>query len=98
MSKLWQDALAQLEASLNPQYFNTWIKPLRLVRIDRDLVVLEVANRFVLDWVRDNYAKLIQQVLSELSAVSYRLQIDVTGQEKEAAKADQRTRTASKDA
>ena len=98
MSKLWQDTLAQLEASLNPQYFNTWIKPLRLVRIDRDLVVLEVPNRFVLDWVRDNYAKLIQQVLSELSAVSYRLQIDVSGQEKDAAKADQRTRTASKDA
>ena len=45
MSKLWQDTLAQLEASLNPQYFNTWIKPLRLVRIDRDLVVLEVPNQ-----------------------------------------------------
>lgn len=97
MSKLWQDALAQLEASLNPQYFSTWIKPLRLVRIDRDLVVLEVPNRFVLDWVRDNYAKLIQQVLSELSAVSYRLQIDVAGQAKEKSRTDQRTRQASKD-
>jgi chromosomal replication initiator protein len=98
MSKLWQDTLAQLEASLNPQHFNTWIKSLRLVRIDRDLVVLEVPNRFVLDWVRDNYAKLIQQVLSELSAVSYRLQIDVAGQEKESAKNDQRARTVSKEA
>ena len=96
MSKLWQDTLVQLEASLNPQYFNTWIKPLRLVRIDRDLVVLEVPNRFVLDWVRDNYAKLIQQVLSELSAVSFRLQIDVAGQEKEPA--EQRARLASKEA
>jgi chromosomal replication initiator protein len=97
MSKLWQDALVQLEASLNPQYFATWIKPLRLVRIDRDLVVLEVPNRFVLDWVRDNYAKLIQQVLSELSAVSYRLQIDVAGQDKERSRIDLRTRPASKD-
>lgn len=82
MSKLWQDTLAQLETMLSPQHFATWIKPLRLVRIDRDLVILEVQNRFVLDWVRDNYAKLIQQVLSELSAVSYRLQINVAGQEK----------------
>ena len=83
MSKLWQDALAQLEASLNPQHFATWIKPLHLVRIERDLVVLEVSNRFVLDWVRDNYAKMIQQVLADLSAVSYRLQINVAGQGKE---------------
>lgn len=84
MSKLWQDALVQLEASLNPQHFATWIKPLHLVRIERDLVVLEVSNRFVLDWVRDNYAKMIQQVLADLSAVSYRLQINVAGQGKEA--------------
>ena len=97
MSKLWQDALSQLEERLNPQHFTTWIKPLRLVRIDRDLVVLEVTNRFVLDWVRDNYAKLIQQVLAELSAVSYRLQIDVAGHDKEKGKADQRPRAVSKD-
>lgn len=83
MSKLWQDALAQLEVSLNPQHFTTWIKPLHLVKIERDLVILEVPNRFVLDWVRDNYAKLIQQVLADLSAVSYRLQINVAGQEKD---------------
>ena len=83
MSKLWQDALAQLEANLNPQHFATWVKPLHLVKIERDLVILEVPNRFVLDWVRDNYAKMIQQVLAELSAVSYRLQINVAGQEKE---------------
>jgi len=98
MSKLWQDTLGQLEARLNPQHFATWIKPLRLVRIDRDLVVLEVTNRFVLDWVRDNYAKLIQQVLAELSAVSYRLQIDVAGQDKDPGKTQQRLRSVSKDA
>jgi chromosomal replication initiator protein len=98
MSKLWQDTLGQLEARLNPQHFTTWIKPLRLVRIDRDLVVLEVTNRFVLDWVRDNYAKLIQQVLAELSAVSYRLQIDVAGQDKDLGKPQQRLRSVSKDA
>jgi len=98
MSKLWQDTLGQLEARLNPQHFATWIKPLRLVRIDRDLVVLEVTNRFVLDWVRDNYAKLIQQVLAELSAVSYRLQIDVAGQDKDLGKTQQRLRSVSKDA
>jgi chromosomal replication initiator protein len=98
MNKLWQDALGQLEASLNPQHFATWIKPLRLVRIERDLIVLEVSNRFILDWVRDNYAKLIQQVLSELSAVSYRLQIDVAGQDQEATRNDLRQRSASREA
>ncbi len=97
MNKLWQDALVHLEANLNPQHFATWIKPLRLVNIDRDLIVLEVPNRFILDWVKDNYAKLIQQVLSELSAVSYRLQIDVASLDPEKSKKDSRLRPGSKE-
>ncbi len=80
MSKLWDDTLAHLELNLSPQHFTTWIKPLKLVKIEQDMVYLEVPNRFVLDWVKENYSKLIQKILSELSAVSYRLQFSVTGQ------------------
>ncbi len=80
MSKLWEDTLTHLELNLSSQHFSTWIKPLKLVKVEQDMVYLEVPNRFVLDWVKDNYSKLIQKILEELSAVSYRLQFSVTGQ------------------
>ena len=80
MSKLWEDTLTHLELNLSSQHFSTWIKPLKLIKIEQDMVYLEVPNRFVLDWVRDNYSKLSQTILEELSAVSYRLQFSVTGQ------------------
>jgi chromosomal replication initiator protein len=83
MNKLWQDTLSQLELNLNPQHYNTWIKPLKLIKIEQDIIVLEVPNRFILDWVKDNYAHLIQKILVDLSAVSYKLQINVSGQAKE---------------
>lgn len=80
MSKLWDDTLAHLELNLSPQHFTTWIKPLKLVKIEQDMVYLEVPNRFVLDWVKENYSKLIQKNLSALSAVSYRVHFDVSNQ------------------
>ncbi len=83
-TKLWKDTLEKLEQTLSPQHFSTWIKPLKLVSINQDLVIIEVPNRFVLDWVRENYGKLIQGTLSEISAVSYRLQINVAGQARDA--------------
>lgn len=83
MSKLWDDTLEHLELNLSPQHFSTWIKPLKLVKIEQDMVYLEVPNRFVLDWVKENYSKLIQKILSELSAVTYRLQFSVSGQAKD---------------
>lgn len=79
MNKLWQDTLEKLESNLNPQHFNTWIKPLKLVKLEQDIIILEVPNRFVLDWVRDNYAKLIKDILTDLSAISYSLQFEVAG-------------------
>lgn len=78
MNPLWQETLEKLEKSLSPQHFSTWIKPIRLVSIDKDFVRLEVPNRFVLSWIRDNYADLIQETLSTIGAVSYQLQIDIT--------------------
>ncbi len=83
MSKLWDDTLAHLELNLSPQHFSTWIKPLKLVKIEQDMVYLEVPNRFVLDWVKENYSKLIQKNLSDLSAISYRLHFDVSNQPRE---------------
>ena len=83
MSKLWEDALTQLELNLSSQHFSTWIKPLKLVKIEQDMVCLEVPNRFVLDWVKENYSKLIQKILVDLSAVNYRLQFNVSGQAKD---------------
>ena len=80
MSKLWDDTLTHLELNLSSQHFSTWIKPLKLVKIEQDMVYLEVPNRFVLDWVKENYGQLIQKILTELSAVNYRLQFDVAGQ------------------
>ncbi len=80
MSKLWNDTLAHLELNLSPQHFSTWIKPLKLVKIEQDMVYLEVPNRFILDWVKENYSKNIQKVLAELSAVNYRLQYSINGQ------------------
>ncbi len=83
MSKLWEDTLTHLELNLSPQHFSTWIKPLKLVKIEQDMVYLEVPNRFILDWVKENYSKKIQKILSELSAVTYRLQFNVDGQAKD---------------
>ena len=83
MSKLWNDTLTHLELNLSPQHFSTWIKPLKLVKIEQDMVYLEVPNRFILDWVKENYSKNIQKILTELSAVNYRLQFNINGQAKD---------------
>jgi len=63
---LWQQCLAHLENELPEQQFNTWIRPLHAVENAQELRLL-APNRFVLDWVRDNYIASIQNTLNALS-------------------------------
>lgn len=83
MKKLWQETLTHLEQALNAQHFNTWIKPIKLVAIEKDLVRLEVPNRFILDWVRDHYADIIRETMSSIGAVSYHISIEIIKKNKE---------------
>ena len=83
MNRLWQETLGHLEKTLSPQHFSTWIKPLRFVSLKKDQLVLEVPNRFVFDWVRDHYAHLIQETVSQIGAVNYHISFQISQQTKE---------------
>lgn len=77
MNRLWQETLAHLEQTLNPQHFTTWIKVIRFVEIEKDLIRLEVPNRFIRDWINEHYSDIIQETLSQIGAVAYRVQLGI---------------------
>ncbi|OHB27771.1 MAG: chromosomal replication initiation protein DnaA [Desulfuromonadaceae bacterium GWC2_58_13] len=76
-NRLWQETLSQLEKKLSPQNFSTWIKPIKFCGQIKDIVNLEVPNRFILDWLRENYASLIQDTISQIGAVTYNIHFSI---------------------
>lgn len=77
MNRLWQETLQQLELSLPPQIYTTWIKPLGFVGLDKEVLVLEVPNRFFGEWIRDHYQSVIEQAISNLGAVQYQIHLQI---------------------
>ena len=63
---LWQPCQAALAQEMPPQQFATWIKPLVVREADNGLV-LEVANRFKLDWIRTQYLQRISELLQDIA-------------------------------
>ena len=66
MPDLWARCQAELRDSLSEQQFRTWIKPLEAIRRDR-LLLLSAPNRFVLEWVRERFLRVIEQLTATLS-------------------------------
>jgi chromosomal replication initiator protein len=65
MNELWQKVLLTVKDKVNPQSFETWIRPIKPLSIENNQLKLHVPNRFFQDWIRDNYLSLIRTALLE---------------------------------
>ena len=63
---IWDQCFSQLENTLSPQQFSTWIRPLQVVFRDKNIQLL-APNQFVMDWVSEHFLSDIQSILNSLS-------------------------------
>ncbi|MCG8325448.1 MAG: chromosomal replication initiator protein DnaA [Thiotrichales bacterium] len=75
----WQKCLERLEGELTPQLFNTWIRPLQAIENHGNIKLL-APNRFVMDWVNEQYFSAIRDHLNSIIGNDYSLQIEVGSQ------------------
>ncbi len=68
----WQKCVYCLKNELPSQQFNTWIRPLKIIvsktETGSSTLYLLAPNKFVLEWIKDNFLDRIKELLEELSS------------------------------
>lgn len=82
MSKLWCNCLGELEGEIPSQEFNTWLRPLQAVENNSELKLL-APNKFVLDWVKENYYSRIEEILSAQDDTPQNIILEIGSKTKE---------------
>src|SRR5918995_2389908 len=72
--QVWRAALGELQVSLSPANFETWLKETALVAVDDNRFTVAVHNGFAKDWLETRYRSLISQTLARV--VGYSVQVD----------------------
>ena len=62
----WQEVLNYLKTKVNPQSYQTWLKPTRYSRAEGETLVVRVPNQEFLEWIQDHYNAGIQEALEKL--------------------------------
>jgi chromosomal replication initiator protein len=76
MDSFWSRCLQHFERSLPQQQFKTWIQPLR-AQVNGKTLVLQAPNRFVLQWVKDRFLPVIEQLAREDSQEDTRVSVSL---------------------
>jgi chromosomal replication initiator protein len=81
MESLWQDCLLHFERELPNQQFQTWFKPLELLRIDHmdqsSRVVLGAPTRFKQNWAKNQFFTPLSAWWSQTLGTPVELEIEV---------------------
>ncbi len=64
---LWEKIAERLRADMDPETFELWVKPVKVVSFDDSRLTLGVPNRFFNDWIATHCRVKIETVLNELA-------------------------------
>src|SRR5947207_5466029 len=72
--QVWRAALGELQVSLSPANFETWLRDTALLDVDDNRFRISVPNGFAKDWLESRYRSLISQTLARI--VGYSAQVE----------------------
>ena len=75
--QVWRAVLGELQVSLSPANFDTWLKDTTLVEIDENRFRIAAPNGFARDWLDNRYRPLISQTLTRVVGGSVQIEFVV---------------------
>src|SRR5439155_17199760 len=72
--QVWRAALGELQVSLSPANYETWLRDTQLIDVDDQRFRIAVPYGFAKDWLENRYRSLISQTLARI--VGYNVQVE----------------------
>jgi chromosomal replication initiator protein len=86
----WDNCLKLIQEEITPQGFNTWFRPIIPVKLEGNVLTIEVPSQFFYEWLEDHYVTLLKKAIHETlgpeGRLEYSIVIDKDSQNQEASR------------
>ncbi len=77
---VWDNCLEVIRGNVNEQSYRTWFEPIKPVRLDDNVLTIQVPNQFFYEWLEEHYPKIlkqsIRQELGDKARLEYQIHLD----------------------
>lgn len=73
----WTDCLEVIKGSVGEENFNTWFKPIVPLKVEGDVLTIQVPSQFFYEWLEDNYVPVLKKALTTVLGPTGRLEYSV---------------------
>ncbi len=76
----WEKCVNVIKEHVNTQTFKTWFDPIKAVKLEGDILTIEVPNRFFYEWLEENFLNVLRlaigKVLGKNGRLEYRFKVE----------------------
>jgi len=74
---VWNDCLEVIRINVEEEHFNTWFKPIHPLRVEGDVLTIQVPSQFFYEWLEDNYVSVLKKAIHAVLGPTGRLEYSV---------------------
>lgn len=75
--KVWSGCLTVIKDNISPNSFNTWFAPIKPVRLQNNVLTLQVPSQFFYEWLEEHYIDLLKKTIKKELGAEGRLEYSI---------------------
>lgn len=60
---VWEKCLYAIKTALPAQSFKTWFEPIKPMRLENDVLTIQVPNKFFYEWIEEHYLEVLKKCI-----------------------------------
>ncbi|MBK7636014.1 MAG: hypothetical protein IPJ13_18350 [Saprospiraceae bacterium] len=77
---IWKECLNIVRKSIDNQPYKTWFEPIKPVKLENEVLTIQVPNKFFYEWLEEHYVSLlkkaIRQEIGHNGRLEYQIMVD----------------------
>ena len=65
LESVWNNCLNFIKDNIQDQAFKTWFEPIRPLKLDDNILSIQVPSKFFYEWLEEHYVKLLKIALTK---------------------------------
>lgn len=74
---IWNNCLKIIKDNINGQSFKTWFEPIKPVKLNNDVLTIQVPSQFFYEWLEEHYISLLRRTIKKELGNSGRLEYSI---------------------
>ncbi|MDL2239047.1 chromosomal replication initiator protein DnaA [Bacteroidales bacterium OttesenSCG-928-K03] len=74
---IWNNCLAIIKDNINEENFETWFKPIKAVKLENNVLTIQVPSSFYYEWLEEHYIDILRRVVKRELGNDGRLEYNI---------------------